>query len=98
MENEATPPQPGSESTLVNTREHRWSKPSGRTQAPGSQEVRTAVGSTPRNTSHGAGPSGEKQVQKTMAIKNDHESGVETFGITAQGRPGAPPAVDIAYN
>lgn len=52
---------------------------------------------------HGAGPSGGKavsteHVQETMAIKNDRESGVETFGITAQGRPGAPPAVDIAYN
>lgn len=47
MENEATPPQPGPESTLVNTRENRWHEPSGRTQAPGPQEVSTAVGPLP---------------------------------------------------
>lgn len=61
MEKEATPPQPGPGSTLVNTRENRWSEPSGRTHAPGSREVRTAVGALPAAPHMGRVQAGEKR-------------------------------------
>lgn len=60
-----------------------------------------------RSTTYWVGPSGTGEIrsvghlgsaeEKTRATKNYREPGVETFGIRAQRRPGAPPAVYTAY-